>query len=105
MKTRQIALIPAYEPTQLLCNLLEQAKQTGFELIVVESKRLRACKNTKTQRCCTHLWVFAYRNMLSEQQLQTHDDHPDIRTGLWNHQHADFRHFLAEQRDRQIAAE
>ena len=41
----------------------------------------------------------------SEQQLQTHDDHPDIRTGLWNHQHADFRHFLAQQRDRQIAAE
>lgn len=47
MKTRQIALIPAYEPTQMLCNLLEQAKQAGFELIVVESKRLRACKNTK----------------------------------------------------------
>ena len=37
MKTGQIALIPAYEPTQLLCNLLEQAKQAGFELIVVES--------------------------------------------------------------------
>lgn len=51
MKTGQIALIPAYEPTQLLCNLLEQAKQTGFELIVVESKRMRTCKNTKTQRC------------------------------------------------------
>lgn len=41
----------------------------------------------------------------SEQQLQTHNNHPDIRTGLWNHQHADFRHFLAQQRDRQIAAE
>lgn len=51
MKTGQIALIPAYEPTQLLCNLLEQAKQAGFELIVVESKRMRTCKNTKTQRC------------------------------------------------------
>lgn len=37
MKTGQIALIPAYEPTQMLCNLLEQAKQAGFELIVVES--------------------------------------------------------------------
>ena len=52
MKTGQIALIPAYEPTQLLCNLLEQAKQAGFELIVVESKRMRTCKNTKPQRCC-----------------------------------------------------
>lgn len=52
MKTGQIALIPAYEPTQLLCNLLEQAKQAGFELIVAESKRLSTCKNTKTQRCC-----------------------------------------------------
>lgn len=105
MKTGQIALIPAYEPTQLLCNLLEQAKQAGFELIVVESKRMRTCKNTKTQRCLPTPLGFAYRNMLSEQQLQTHDDHPDIRTGLWNHQHADFRHFLAQQRDRQIAAE
>ena len=47
MKTGQIALIPADDPTQMLCNLLEQAKQAGFELIVVESKRLRACKNTK----------------------------------------------------------
>lgn len=96
MKTGQIALIPAYEPTQMLCNLLEQAKQAGFELIIVESKRLRACKNTKNQRCCPNLWFFAYRNTLSEQQLQTHNNHPDIRTGLWNHQHADFRHFLAQ---------
>lgn len=31
MKTGQIALIPAYEPTQLLCNLLEQAKQAGLK--------------------------------------------------------------------------
>lgn len=69
MKTGQIALIPAYEPTQLLCNLLEQAKQAGFELIVVESKRMRACKNTKTQRCLLTSLGFAYRNMLSEQQL------------------------------------
>lgn len=102
MKTGQIALIPAYEPTQLLCNLLEQAKQAGFELIAAESKRI---KTQKPRGVCPHLWVFAYRNMLSEQQLQTHDDHPDIRTGLWNHQHADFRHFLAQQRDRKIAAE
>lgn len=102
MKTGQIALIPAYEPTQLLCNLLEQAKQAGFELIAAESKRI---KTQKTRGVASHLWVFAYRNILSEQQLQTHDDHPDICTGLWNHQHANFRHFLAQQRDRQIAAE
>lgn len=38
MKTNWIALIPAYEPTELLCELLElleQAKQAGFELIIV----------------------------------------------------------------------
>lgn len=54
MKTGQIALIPAYEPTQLLCNLLEQAKQAGFELIVVESKRI---KTQKPRGVASHLWV------------------------------------------------
>lgn len=44
MKTGQIALIPAYEPTQLLCNLLEQAKQAGFELIVVDDGSSPASK-------------------------------------------------------------
>ena len=44
MKTRWIALIPAYEPTELLCQLLEQAKQAGFELIVVDDGSSPAAK-------------------------------------------------------------
>ena len=60
MKTGQIALIPAYEPTQLLCNLLEQAKQAGFELIVAESKRLSTCKNTKNPEVLLHTSGFLH---------------------------------------------
>lgn len=56
---------------------------------------IKTCKDTKTQRCCFTPLGFAYRNILSEQQLQTHNNHPDIRTGLWNHQHAIA--FLAER--------
>ncbi len=35
MQTSRIALIPAYEPTELLLELLEETKRAGFHLIVI----------------------------------------------------------------------
>lgn len=49
MKTNWIALIPAYEPTELLCKLLEQAKQAGFELIIVNDGSSPAARSVFAQ--------------------------------------------------------
>ena len=36
MKNRYIALIPAYEPEQKMLRLIEELKQLGFDIVVVD---------------------------------------------------------------------